>query len=348
MTVPPRQTAMDAFDYPLPDDRIAQHPVEPRDAARLLVDEGDDRPPSHRFVRDLPSLLQPGDLVVVNDTKVIPARLHLRRPSGGAVEVLLLEQLRHDPTTWEALVRPSRKVPHGEELVSVHGDDLRVVMGERVGDEGIRLVRVVAGDVMSALDVHGETPLPPYIHEPVADPARYNTVYANRPGSVAAPTAGLHLTPSVIDALGAAGVGFARVELVVGLGTFRPITVDDPADHVMHRERVVVRPEVLERCRAVRSAGGRVVAIGTTSVRALESAAAGVTGGHTDLFIRRGYEWQLVDVLLTNFHLPRTSLLVMIDAFVGPRWRRLYDAALADPGYRFLSFGDAMLLTRQR
>jgi S-adenosylmethionine:tRNA ribosyltransferase-isomerase len=333
------------FDYDLPSARIAQRPIEPRDAARLLVDRGLGEPPLHLHVRDLPSILRSGDLVVVNDTRVIPARLHLRRASGGAVEVLLLEQVPGDPTVWEALVRPSRKVGDGEELTSVLGDELVVRVGARIDDDGVRLATIVAGDI-DTIVAHGEMPLPPYITERLDDPDRYNTIYARRPGSVAAPTAGLHLTPAVMEELRARGIGFETVELMVGLGTFRPITVDDPADHVMHRERVVVRDEVLRRCRATRAAGGRVVAVGTTTVRALESAAAGITDGHTQLFIRSGHEWRLVDVVMTNFHLPRTSLLVMIDAFIGPRWRALYDIALADPGYRFLSFGDAMLLTR--
>jgi S-adenosylmethionine:tRNA ribosyltransferase-isomerase len=333
------------FDYDLPSARIAQRPIEPRDAARLLVDRGLGEPPLHLHVRDLPSILRSGDLVVVNDTRVIPARLHLRRASGGAVEVLLLEQVPGDPTVWEALVRPSRKVGDGEELTSVLGDELVVRVGARIDDDGVRLATIVAGDI-DTIVAHGEMPLPPYITERLDDPDRYNTIYARRPGSVAAPTAGLHLTPAVMEELRARGIGFETVELMVGLGTFRPITVDDPADHVMHRERVVVRDEVLRRCRATRAAGGRVVAVGTTTVRALESAAAGITDGHTQLFIRSGHEWRLVDVVMTNFHLPRTSLLVMIDAFIGPRWRALYDIALADPRYRFLSFGDAMLLTR--
>ncbi len=335
---------MSDYDYELPPERIAQHPIEPRDAARLLVDTGPGSAPRHHHVRDLPGLLRPGDLVVVNDTKVIPARLQLRRATGGAVEVLLLEQRPDEPTVWEALVRPSRKIRDGEVLTSVRGDDLGVEMGERVGDEGIRLVRVLgAGDPLDALATHGETPLPHYIHEPLDDPDRYNTVYAERPGSVAAPTAGLHLTPAVLDALAAGGVGFERVELVVGLGTFRPVEVDDPADHVMHRERLRVRPEVLDRIASTRAAGGRVVAIGTTTVRALETAALGLLDGHTELYIRPGFAFRAVDMLMTNFHLPRSTLLLMIEAFVGPRWRSLYATAL-DHGYRFLSFGDAMLL----
>ena len=336
------------LDYPLPEAAIAQHPIEPRDAARLLVDRGPDRPVSHRHVRDLPDLLRAGDLLVVNDTRVLPARLALVRASGGAVEVLLLSPLDDEHRRWEALVRPSRKLKVGERVQPPHDAAFLVEIGERIGDGATRAVTLlVDGDPLAALVAHGEVPLPPYITTALADPERYQTVYAERPASAAAPTAGLHLTPEVLDRLAVGGIGMARVELVVGLDTFKPIAVDDPADHVIHTESYCVEPEVLERCRATRAAGGRVVAVGTTAVRALESAASGDPSGRTSLFIRRPYDWQVVDVLLTNFHLPRTTLLLLVDAFVGPRWRELYDIALAD-GYRFLSFGDAMLLERRR
>lgn len=339
------------YDYALPPERIAQRPVEPRDAARLLVDGGSNRPVQHRLVRDLPELLEPGDLVVVNDSRVIPARLRLQRASGGAAEVLLLEPVDDGLGRWEALVRPGRRLRAGERLVAADGS-APVEVGERT-PAGTRLVRLLTDDHLALLDRIGEVPLPPYLDElaragGLDDPERYQTVYAARPGSVAAPTAGLHLTPGLLERLEQRGVGLARVELVVGLDTFKPIAVADPADHVMHRERYHVPGETLARCRATRAAGGRVVAIGTTAVRALESAAAtGRLEGRTDLFIRRPYPWLLVDVLLTNFHLPRTTLLLLVDAFVGPRWRELYDVALRDR-YRFLSFGDAMLLTRAR
>jgi len=333
------------LDYDLPVEAIAQTPVEPRDAARLLVDRGDAGAPAHQHVRDLADLLAPGDLVVVNDTRVLPARLALRRASGGAVEVLLLERLGGDGRSWSALVRPSRKLRDGEVVMSADGT-LRVVIGGRAADDGVRVVELdTEGDPLAAIERHGLMPLPPYITTPLGDPARYQTVYAARSGSAAAPTAGLHLTSGVLDALVARGIGLARVELVVGLDTFRPITVDDLAAHRMHTEAYRVDPAVLERCAATKAAGGRVVAVGTTSVRALESAAARGPAGRTDLFIQRPYEFRVVDVLLTNFHLPRTTLLAMIDAFVGARWRALYATALAD-GYRFLSFGDAMLLHR--
>jgi S-adenosylmethionine:tRNA ribosyltransferase-isomerase len=329
----------DEFDYELPQELIAQRPIEPRDAARLLVDAGAGMAPQHRHVRDLHELLEPGDLLVVNDTKVIPARLKLVRASGGQVEVLLLEQRGlHE---WEAMVRPSRKLRDGE-IVST--GSLQVEIGARIG-EATRSVRVLADNAMVALAQYGVMPLPPYITAPLERPERYQTVYANRDGSAAAPTAGLHFTDSLLTRLHVRGVQLARVELVVGLDTFRPITTDNPREHVMHTEAFSVSDEVLEQCRVTKANGARVVAVGTTTVRALESAAAG-HHERTDIFISRGHEFSLVDVLMTNFHLPRTTLLCMIDAFVGPRWRSLYDVAIAER-YRFLSFGDAMLLTRE-
>ena len=341
---------MDAadLDYDLPAEAIAQHPIEPRDAARLLVDRGPGRPPEHRTVADLADLLDPGDLLVVNDTKVIPARLHLRKPTGGAVEVLLLE--RRPEGWWEALVKPSRRVPAGTVLApSPASGDVTVEVGEVLGDDGRRRVTVHGGadDDLAVLAALGEVPLPPYIHEPLADPDRYQTVFAAQPGSVAAPTAGLHLTEALLDRCRQRGITVARVELVVGLGTFRPITAARVEDHPMHAERYRVPPAtaalLAERRTATR---GRVVAVGTTVVRALESwAATGEPEGATSLFIHGAYPFAVVDRLVTNFHVPRSSLLALVQAFSGPHWRDLYATALVER-YRFLSFGDAMLLTR--
>jgi S-adenosylmethionine:tRNA ribosyltransferase-isomerase len=329
------------FDYELPPERIAQTPLEPRDAARLLVDRGS-AAPEHRHVSDLGDLLLPGDLLIVNETKVIPARLALRRATGGAAEVLMLEPLDGERRVWEALVRPARRLREGETLFA--GDGTAVVeIGERTDSGDTFTVSLIGSvDSLDLLRQHGEMPLPPYITQRLADPDRYQTIYARQPGSAAAPTAGLHFTPRLLTALADAGVEIAKVELVVGLDTFRPIATDDPLEHRMHTERYRVPEETMRRCRAAE----RVVAVGTTTVRALESAAArGELEGRTDIFIHRGFEWQIVDVMMTNFHLPRTTLLMMIDAFVGERWRRLYDVALA-ADYRFLSFGDAMLLDR--
>jgi S-adenosylmethionine:tRNA ribosyltransferase-isomerase len=333
------------FAYELPEASIAQTPIEPRDRARLLVDRGPGAPPEHRIVADLPAFVRPADLVVVNSTRVLPARLHLTKPTGAAVEVLLLERL---PTgEWEALVRPSRRVAPGTELAA--GADLRVRFGGSGPGETTRLVRLWTtngADELELLDRHGVVPLPPYINTPLADPERYQTVFAERPGSVAAPTAGLHLTPAVLDGCRAAGVRIEMVDLVVGMGTFRPISALTVEDHHMHAERYRVGARTMAACEEARAAGGRVIAVGTTTVRALESAAlSGQLEGRTELFIRRPWRWREVDVLLTNFHLPRSSLLVLIDAFVGARWRDLYGTALS-AGYRFLSFGDAMLLDR--
>lgn len=335
--MPDAGTSIGAFDYDLPEAAIAQHPVEPRDAARLLVDGGPDQAATHRHVRDLPELLGPGDVLVVNDSRVRPARLALRKATGGAVEVLLLDRVGDGE--WEALVRPGRRVAPGTPL-GFAGDpagEPLVVVGDPLG-EGRRRVRLLRpeAEVLAAADLA----LPPYIHEPLADPERYQTVFADRPTSVAAPTAGLHLTEPLLERCRAAGARVEPVELSVGLGTFRPITVDDVARHQMHTERYVVPETTMAACRAAR----RVVAVGTTTVRALESAAAtGRLEGSTDLYLRRGHRFAVVGALLTNFHVPRSSLLVLVDAFVGARWRTLYEVARAD-GYRFLSFGDAMFL----
>lgn len=329
------------FDYDLPADQIAQTPIEPRDAARLLVDRGA-AAPEHRHVRDLPELLGDGDLLVVNETRVIPARLRLHRATGGAAEVLLLEPVDGEQHAWEALVRPARKLRAGEQLFGADGVAVVEVGRRRPSGDTFTVALLGGPDPLQALARYGEMPLPPYITTALEHPERYQTVYASPPGSAAAPTAGLHLTPQVLRMLDDRGIETARVELVVGLDTFQPVSEPDPREHLIHTERFRVPADVLHRAREAR----RVVAVGTTAVRALETAAStGKLEGRTDLFVHRGYEWQLVDLLMTNFHLPRTTLLMMVDAFVGPRWRRLYADALA-AGYRMLSFGDAMLLDR--
>lgn len=329
------------FDYDLPADQIAQTPIEPRDAARLLVDRGA-AAPEHRHVRDLPELLGDGDLLVVNETRVIPARLRLHRATGGAAEVLLLEPVDGEQHAWEALVRPARKLRAGEQLFGADGVAVVEVGRRRSSGDTFTVALLGGSDPLQTLARYGEMPLPPYITTALEHPERYQTVYASPPGSAAAPTAGLHLTPQVLRMLDDRGIETARVELVVGLDTFQPVSEPDPREHLIHTERFRVPADVLHRAREAR----RVVAVGTTAVRALETAAStGKLEGRTDLFVHRGYEWQLVDLLMTNFHLPRTTLLMMVDAFVGPRWRRLYADALA-AGYRMLSFGDAMLLDR--
>jgi S-adenosylmethionine:tRNA ribosyltransferase-isomerase len=330
------------FDYELPEERIAQTPIEPRDSARLLVDRGS-AAPEHRRVSDLPDLLRAGDLLVLNETKVIPARLRLQRDTGGRAEVLLLEALSDDRTTWEALLRPGKRLRAGEVLT--HDGRPTVRVGDRTAAGDTFTVELLAGDLdpLTLLDAVGEMPLPPYITSSLGDPERYQTVFATNPASAAAPTAGLHFTAELFDRLAAFGVTTAKVELVVGLDTFQPISTENPLDHPMHTERYRVPEATMRACREA----DRVVAVGTTAVRALESAATRrQLSGRTDIFIHRGFDWRVVDLLMTNFHLPKTTLLMMIDAFIGERWRRLYGEALAGD-YRFLSFGDAMLLDRR-
>lgn len=341
------------FDYELPESAIAQHPLAQRDAARLMVDRGDGQPPEHFRVRDLPDLLDPGDLLVLNTTRVLPARLALRKETGAAVEVLLLERLDggmlsdSGTSRWEALVRPGRKLPPGTKVRPRDAGGLTVTVDEDRGD-GRRSVTIDTDrPLLEVLEEFGEMPLPPYITEKLEEQERYQTVFSERPASAAAPTAGLHLTTEVLNRIAERGIERANVELVVGLGTFRPIATDRVEDHVMHGEYFRVPADTLEACARTKANGGRVVAIGTTAVRALESAAAfGATEGRTELFIHGDYDFEIVDRMMTNFHLPKSSLIVMIDAFIGSRWRTLYADAVRD-GYRFLSFGDAMLLTRR-
>jgi S-adenosylmethionine:tRNA ribosyltransferase-isomerase len=303
----------------------------------LLVDGGEGSAPDHRTVADLPALLRAGDLVVVNESRVLPARLALRKSTGGAVEVLLLED--DGDGTWTALVRPGRRLPPGTVL---DAGDLVVTIGERLA-AGARRVTLAADDVPAALAAHGVVPLPPYITAPLGDPERYQTVYAATPGSVAAPTAGLHLTERVLSGLRERGIELATVDLHVGLDTFRPVTASRIEDHEVHAEWYSVPDATIE---AIERAE-RVVAIGTTTVRALESAYTfGERRGRTRQLIHGDYEWKVIDVLLTNFHMPRSTLLLLVESFIGPRWRDLYDVALRE-GYRFLSFGDAMLLEKR-
>lgn len=326
------------IDYDLPEELIAQKPVEPRDVSRLLVDTG--TAPMHRSMTDLPGILREGDLLVVNDTRVLPARLALQRSTGGSAEVLLLEPRDDEHRTWEALVRPARKLKQGEILEYFGKRVVRV--GERTAAGDTFEIEVLDPDTLSLIDRIGSMPLPPYIRGSLKDKERYQTVYSRTPRSAAAPTAGLHFTENLLARLGDVGVGFARVELVVGLDTFKPVTAENPLDHRIHTESYSVPQETLDAVESAR----RVVAVGTTAARALESAAAtGNREGRTSLFISRGHQWRSVDLLLTNFHMPRTSLLLMIDSFIGARWRDLYGEAVRER-YRFLSFGDAMLLDR--
>ncbi len=333
------------FYYELPEELIAQTPVEPRDHSRMLVVHRAGGVLEHRHFYDITDYLNPGDVLVVNNTRVIPARLIGER-AGGAAEVLLLKQL--GPKRWETLVRPGRRLKPGAE-VSFGGGKLTARMVDTT-DAGGRIVDFFCeGTLEAMLDELGEMPLPPYIHEKLADRDRYQTVYARYDGSAAAPTAGLHFTQALLEKIRAMGVQIVPVLLHVGLGTFRPVKVEDVEEHEMHSEYYEVTPEAAEAVNAARAAGGRVFAVGTTSVRTLESAAGedGVLraqSGWTNIFITPGYRFKMVDALITNFHLPESTLVMLVSAFYSREGTlAAYEEAVRQK-YRFFSFGDAMLL----
>lgn len=347
------------YNYELPQERIAQNPAFPRDSARLLVVDSFTHH-THRIFRDLPSLLKPGDLLVMNNTRVIPARLYGRKPSGASVEVLLLEQ--QDDNTWLALVKPGKRLQPGARIFferqRLAGDlgesHSSTLLGATVlnKDEatGGRLLQfdVPSGvSLMQLLDSFGQMPLPPYIKNSQADFAQYQTVYAQQLGAIAAPTAGLHFTPELLNQLQERGIKQAFVTLHVGMGTFRQVEVEDVTTHKMHEEWVEVPVETVAQIRETQSQGGRIIAVGTTAVRAMEGAASGQLQpfcGKTNLFIYPGYQWRVVEGLITNFHLPRSSLLMLVSALIGrQRLMGLYQEAIASE-YRFYSFGDAMLI----
>ena len=337
---------IEAYDYHLPPGQIAQRPAGRRDASRLLVHHRDARQTRHLTFAALPQQLQPGDLLVINDTRVIPARVRGRKPTGGKVDILLLAPL--ESGDWEAMVRPSARVRPGQEVLPEPGG-APLIVGD-VLESGRRRVHVPA---TVDLDRVGEPPLPPYILRPDGlepdDRERYQTVYAAQDGAVAAPTAGLHFTPAVFEALETRGVGVAEVTLHVGVGTFEPVRVDRLADHTIHAERYRVPASTASAIDAARSRGSRVLAVGTTVVRTLEawSRQGRPLDGEmrsTDLFIRPGFRFREVDAMLTNFHLPRSTLMALVSAWAGrERTLGIYEEAVG-AGYRFYSYGDAMLL----
>lgn len=333
------------FMYDLPEERIAQTPAEPRDHSRLMVVHRDTHEIEHRHFYDVIDYLNPGDCLVVNETKVIPARLYGERPTGGACEVLLLKQV--GPKRWETLVRPGKKLKPGAEVIFGDGR-LRGRVLETT-DAGGRIVEFECeGTFEAALDQLGEMPLPPYIHEKLADRDRYQTVYAKQDGSAAAPTAGLHFTPELLGRIREKGIDVVPVLLHVGLGTFRPVKAENIEDHEMHTEYFEVTEDAARRINAARARGGRIVAVGTTSVRTLESAAENgrvrAMRGDTNIFIKPGYQYQMVDALITNFHLPGSTLVMLVSAFYDrERVLDAYRLAVREE-YRFFSFGDAMLL----
>ncbi len=342
---------VDDFAYELPADAIAQLPAEPRDASRLLVLQRSDGAITHARFSDIGGWLRAGDLLVVNDSRVIPARLRGTRSGGGEAEILVLRPV-DGSDDWEALVRPSRRIRVGETVMLRSGDRVRV--GERAGD-GTRVV-TFDGDPLQVMERDGEIPLPPYIRDRSTEDERYQTVYARPPGSAAAPTAGLHFTDRLLDELAAAGVRRASVTLHVGLDTFRPLEGEFVDEHRIHREWYDVPQETTTAIREARAVGGRIVAVGTTAVRVLETAArSDFASGWTDLYITPPHAFSAVDALITNFHLPRSSLLLLVTAFVhhGMRDRSPHEArdvllssyrVALDAGYRFFSFGDATLV----
>jgi S-adenosylmethionine:tRNA ribosyltransferase-isomerase len=334
------------FEYQLPPEFIAQHPLEPRDSARLMVLERASGAIEHSVFREIGRYLEPGDLLVLNETRVIPARLYARKlPGGGWAELLLLN--KEDERTWEALVG-GKGLGQGRRL-QVEGGPAAEIVASLDGSR--RLVRFAEG-IEPYLPVAGHVPLPPYIHTRLDDPERYQTVYARQAGSSAAPTAGLHFTRQLLEELSRQGIQIARLTLHVGLDTFAPVNEDDPHEHKIHREWCQVTPKAAEAVNQARRAGRRVVAVGTTSVRTLESAAryaapgeaVGAFEGPTDLFILPGFRFRVVDAMLTNFHLPRSTLIMLVSAFAGRETiLEAYEEAKRQ-GYRFYSFGDAMLI----
>ena len=331
------------FDYYLPQERIAQTPIEPRDSSRLLVMDRLSDELVHTHFTAISEYLSAGDLLVLNQTRVIPARLYARKvPSGGKVELLLLN--KRDAQTWEALVG-GKKMAVDSRFELENGAQGKIV--DQL--DGARRLVWFEQQIEAMLEKIGNVPLPPYIHETLNDPERYQTIYAQISGSAAAPTAGLHFTPQLLDDIRQQGVGIAYVVLHVGLDTFAPVNVANPADHPIHSEWCHLPPVTAQAVNKTREQGGRVVAVGTTSVRVLESAASTsrtvkAFDGATDLFILPGYEFRTVDALITNFHLPRSTLLMMVSAFAGrERILAAYQAAI-DREYRFYSFGDAMFI----
>ena len=333
------------FDYELPPEYIAQTPLEPRDASKLLVLSRKDGSITHSIFHDIGNYLHPGDLLVVNKTRVIPARIYARKPTGGKVEILLLR--KNGDETWLAMLG-GKRLKAGMHLTIENGPQVEIMAEEDGANRTIRFSEAVE----KFLPAIGNIPLPPYIHEELRDPERYQTIYSKVTGSAAAPTAGLHFTENLIGSLKEQGIGFAEVLLHVGLDTFAPVNEANVEEHHIHREWCQVKEETARRIRETKQAGGRVIAVGTTSVRTLESAARDVPEdeiirtyeGDTDLFILPGYPFRVVDAMITNFHLPKSTLIMLVSAFAG--WgniRNAYEVAKQEH-YRFYSFGDAMFI----
>lgn len=337
------------FDFQLPPELIAQHPAVERSASRLL--DGTGTPPVDRIFRDLSTLLRAGDLVIFNDTKVIKARLYGQKPTGGKLE-LLIERVLPDTATQQhtiaAHMKVSKKPPVGT-VLHMHGGFTAKLLGRWPDENGQLFHLELSDNPYTLMQAHGHVPLPPYIeHDDTSeDERRYQTVFARSPGAIAAPTAALHFDNALLDELRHQGVQLANVTLHVGAGTFSPVKTENIADHHMHFERYEVPPPTIQAIEACRARGGRIIAVGTTSIRALESwAQTGQVQGDTDIFITPGFKFQVVDMLVTNFHLPKSTLMMLVSAFAGyDHVMALYAHAIAEK-YRFFSYGDAMLLTR--
>ena len=334
------------FYYDLPQEYIAQTPIEPRDHSRMMVLHRDSDDIEHRHIYDIIDYLSEGDTLIVNDSRVIPARIYgYKEDTGAKIEFLLLKQL--DGLRWETLVKPGKKAKIGTRFI--FGDGLLTAEVVDIVDDGNRIVELHSEEnIYSTLDKIGQMPLPPYITEKLEDQERYQTVYSHELGSAAAPTAGLHFTNELLDRIRAKGVNIGYVTLHVGLGTFRPVKVDDVTKHKMHSEHYEVPAETAELIKATKAAGKRVIAVGTTSCRTLESVAA--TGdiracdGYTDIFIYPGFEFKVLDGLITNFHLPESTLIMLVSAFYGyDKTMKAYEIAVKEK-YRFFSFGDCMAI----
>ncbi len=336
------------FWYDLPKDRIAQEPVSPRDAARLMVLDRKNDKIGHAVFHDLPQYLEAGDLLVVNNSKVLPARLvGVKQPTGAVCELLLLRQVRGDQ--WECLAKPGKRMQPG--TVVTFGDGTLTAVVDETEEDGNKYVtfRYDTETLYEKLDEFGKMPLPPYITKQLEDQSQYQTVYAKELGSAAAPTAGLHFTPELMETLRGMGVEIAEITLHVGLGTFRPVKEEEITDHKMHSERYIISEEVAEKIHAAKAAGHRVIAVGTTSCRTLEAVAAKygeirACSGDTDIFLYPGVAFHCIDGLITNFHLPESTLIMLVSAFYGyEKTMEAYRVAVEEK-YRFFSFGDAMLI----
>ena len=334
------------FDYHLPEELIAQEPADKRDHSRLMVLDKEGGNIEHKDFKDLPGFLQSGDILVINDTKVIPARLYGKRVKTGAeIEIVLLHERENN--VWEALARPGKKVRSGEKIDFGKNFEATVLGNTQYGGRVLEFGH--EGEFDELLHKHGEMPLPPYITKKLEDPDRYQTIYAEKAGSAAAPTAGLHFTDEIFESIRAKGVKIARITLHVGLGTFRPVKTESIEEHKMHEEYYVVDQVAAQMINTAKNSGGRIIAVGTTSVRTLETVAdenglIKPQSGWTEIFIYPGFEFKAIDAMITNFHLPKSTLIMMVSAFAGrENILKAYEEAI-EKKYRFFSFGDAILI----